>query len=183
MRKLSKIPVHLEKYRSGYIIEHSKFIHPSWCLKEDIDRVTVIDDVNWTIEGLWDSIGSRRIILLKNEQGSYAVEESKVVAQGMGYSFMRNLVTGKEHTTLIFNNSATTSKLKKVELEIPKADDEQKEDLQTDDSPVTDDENTSGVWDKVDEQHESEDGEEIVEKEESYIDPLVKALQDEISDE
>jgi len=146
-------------------MDHSKFIHASWCLKEDIDKKTVIDGVEFTIVGLWDLAGIRRNILLRTERGSYAFEDSKIVSQGMGFFNMRNLVTGKEHPNWVFGGKQVATIIEES----------------TDDSNEDTTENVdSGVWSKFDNESlpEDEDIEEEVE-----IDPLVKALQQDISDE
>jgi hypothetical protein len=154
-----------KKFRDQFLMDHSKFIHASWCLKEDIDKKTTIDGVEFTIVGLWDVAGIRRNILLRTERGSYAFEDSKIVSQGMGFFNMRNLVTGKEHPNWVFGGKQVATILESTE---DTSKEESTEDI------------ASGVWSKIDNESlpEDEDTDEVEE-----IDPLVKALQQDISDE
>ena len=154
-----------KKFRDQFLMDHSKFIHASWCLKEDIDKKTVIDGVEFTIVGLWDLAGIRRNILLRTERGSYAFEDSKIVSQGMGFFNMRNLVTGKEHPNWVFGGKQVATIIE-----------DSTEDSNEDNTENVD----SGVWSKFDNESLPED-EDI--QEEVEIDPLVKALQQDISDE
>ena len=184
-----------DKYRKAYISDHSKFIHSSWLLKEDLGKVSVIDDVSWTIIGLWDLIGFRRQILLRSDRGFYAIEDSKIVSQGMGIRNMRNFVTGEEHEDWIFQGN--TGSLDSVDLkdeEILQDDDGKvldthedhlsEEDLDFDDqtdykTPQDDEE----VWGTHEDHSSEEDPDFNSQPDEDDIDPLVKALQKEISDD
>ena len=159
------------KFRQHYISDHSKFIHGSWLLKEDLDRVSVIDGENWRIAGLWDLILFRREILLRNERGQYAIEDSRIVSEGLGHYKMRNRIPGEEDNWTRDNN---------LNL-VPLGEVQTTETSQTETSEE-DIEETSGVWDKLD--HEmAKDEETFSEDDEDLVDPLVKALRSAISDE
>jgi hypothetical protein len=142
----------LKRFRYEYTNQHSKFIHASWLIKEDLDREVEMYGVKYTIFGLWDMSSGKYTILLKNmEGGAYLIANSKDVANALGYVRMRNLVTGKEYTSdlvpskgLVFSGPP----------------------------PVT----------VIDEDIEDEDTDEDTD-DEDYIDPLVKALQDDITDD
>jgi hypothetical protein len=153
-----------KKFRDMFLMDHSKFIHASWCLKEDIDKKTTIDGTEFTIVGLWELAGIRRLILLKTLNGSYAFEDSKIVSEGMGFFNMRNLVTGKEHANWVFGGKQVPTVLEEVKEEVKE-----------------DEDSASGVWEKYDKEVIPDD-EDAVEDDED-IDPLVKALRDDISDE
>lgn len=152
------------KFRMSFLNDHSKFIHSSWLLKEDIDKKSTINGVEWTIVGLWDLTGTRRLILLRSDKGAYAFEDSKIVSEGMGFFNMRNQVTGEEHKNWSYGRVNLTLLAEE----------------KTDDS--NDQEESSGVWTRLDKEAVLEDEENIVDDEED-IDPLVKALQDDLSDE
>ncbi len=154
-----------KKFRLSFLNDHSKFIHSSWLLKEDIDKKSTINGVEWTIVGLWDLAGTRRLILLRSDKGAYAFEDSKIVSEGMGFFNMRNQVTGEEHKNWHYGKSTNLTLL--VEEN-------------TDDSAGQ--EETSGVWTSRDNEAVLEDEENLV-VEEDDIDPLVKALQSDLSDE
>jgi hypothetical protein len=158
MKLLSLSPSSEEKFRKEYLNDHSKFIHTSWLLKEDLGKTSVINGVNWTIVGLWDIEGIRRQILLRSENGTYAFEDSKIVCQGMGIYNMRNLVTGQEHKDWVF----TSKNLTPMDIS---SDENESEEIEE-----------SGVWTRIDDETSNEDEDEIV-------DPLVKALQEDITDE
>lgn len=156
-----------EKFKKDYINDHSKFIHTSWLLLEDLGKETNLDGATWTIVGLWDIDGLRRQILLKSKDtGHYAFEDSKTVARGMGIYNMRNLVTGEEHKGWVFSNIGTLSPLDSEDTDNT--------------NPDFDDIAESGVWDRFDQESstESED-----EEEEENSDPLVKALREDITSE
>jgi hypothetical protein len=84
--------------RKDYIREHSKFIHSSWCILEDLDKKVEMYGKTYRIAGLWDVIGFKKQILLAAENGTYAHVDSQEVANALGYTKFRNLVTGKEIT-------------------------------------------------------------------------------------
>jgi hypothetical protein len=67
---------------------------------------------------------------------SYALEESKAVAQAMGYSNMRNLITGEEHS---WNLEEKKGKLILIEKE--------------------EEEDMPNVWEKVDAEDDDEEEE------------------------
>jgi len=140
----------LPKFRKDYLNQHSKFIHSSYCLKEDIDRELEINDIQYRIFGLWAVVGGNYTIMLQPIHGGpFYLADSKEVAGAMGYTRYRNLVTGVEHTWDYANKGVTYKLTTK-----PVADVEDDEDI-------------------VDE-HDEDDNE---------IDPLVKALQDELIDD
>lgn len=151
-----------KKFREHFLMDHSKFIHASWCLKEDIDKKTIIDGTEFTIVGLWDLAGIRRLILLRTASGSYAFEDSKIVSEGMGFFNMRNLVTGKEHPKWIFGGKQVATVLEETKVE-----------------EKDDEDNASGVWTRIDKETLPDDEDAIEEDED--IDPLVQALREDIS--
>lgn len=157
MQYLNISPQLENKVRERFVIDHSKFIHSSWLILSDLGKTSVINDETWTIIGLWDIAGTRRLIVIKSEAGRYAMVDSKVVANGMGIFNLRNLVTGEELKTTTFGKSLK---------QLPEGFSESNEK-----------EESSGVW-RDDENHEEEETDE-----EEYVDPLVKALRDSISDE
>lgn len=145
----------LPRFRTDYLNQHSKFIHSSWLLKEDIDREVEMEGRKFTIFGLWEVHNGRYTILLKPvDGGSYLIADSKQVAIGLGYSRMRNLVTGVEYASDTFS-----SKGKFFVEERP-----------VEEKPSDKDEDIDNEWEEVDE-------------EEDFIDPLVKALQDDLIDD
>jgi hypothetical protein len=90
----------LPRYRKEYLNQHSKFIHASWLLKEDIDREVTLNDIKYTIFGVWDVVNANYTIMLKPvNPGPFYLADSKEVAHALGYSRMRNAVTGIEHAT------------------------------------------------------------------------------------
>ena len=152
-----------KKFRDMFLMDHSKFIHASWLLKEDIDKKSVIDGTEFTIVGLWELAGTRRLILLKSSTGSYAFEDSKIVYEGMGFFNMRNLVTGKEHPNWVFGGKQVATIMEETKVEESKDDEE----------------NTSGVWTQFDKENLPDDEDAIDDEED--IDPLVQALREDIS--
>lgn len=152
-----------KKFRDMFLMDHSKFIHASWLLKEDIDKKSVIDGTEFTIVGLWELAGTRRLILLKSSTGSYAFEDSKKVSEGMGFFNMRNLVTGKEHPNWVFGGKQVATIMEETKVEESKDDEE----------------NTSGVWTQFDKENLPDDEDAIDDEED--IDPLVQALREDIS--
>ena len=166
MRYIGISSVSEPKFRQHYISDHSKFIHASWLLKEDLDRVSVINGENWRIAGLWDLILFRREILLRNEQGQYAVEDSRIVSEGLGHYRMRSRITGEENDWTLNSNSNLVP-VKESQLESAQPDEP---------------EETSGVWDQRDREM-ADDEEKFSEDDEDFVDPLVKALRTAISDD
>jgi hypothetical protein len=140
----------LPRFRKEFLNQHSKFIHASWCLKEDIDRELVLNDVKYVIFGLWDVVGGRYNILLKPvEGGPYFIADSKMVANALGYTRMRNAVTGVEHKFDLIGKKYIVTPAVTALIEDEESEEEYNED-------------------------EDEDG---------FVDPLVKALEDDITDD
>jgi hypothetical protein len=137
------------RMRQEFINQHSKLIHPSWLIKEDLDKEVTIDDRQYTIHGLWDVVGIRHIILLDPvEGGAFLITDSRRVANALGYTRMRNLVTGVEHS---WSFSGKKSLI--------------------------------GIPDKVEATVESPDEYSDDDKDTEYVDPLVQALLDDITDD
>jgi len=154
---LSKDSPSLPRLRKDYLNHHSKFIHSSWLLKKDIDREVEMEDRTYTVFGLWEVQNGRYNIMLKPvEGGAFLLADSKQVAHAMGYSRMRNLVTGVEHN---------------FDYEWDK--DYVYQGTSKNEEKNEDNNNTSDDWE------EHTDGEE----DNDMIDPLVKALQDDLIDE
>lgn len=152
----------LKRFRYEYTNQHSKFIHASWLIKEDIDREVEMYGVKYTIFGLWDMSASKYTILLKPVNGgAYLIANSKDVSNALGYVRMRNLVTGVEYATDLqptkgLTYAGTTTVIVEEDVTVKNEDDI------TDEDENTEDENT---------------------EDEDYIDPLVKALQEDIMDD
>jgi hypothetical protein len=151
--------VGMSKYRDDFSSQLSKFIHCSWIIKEDLDREVTVNGVDYTIWGLYDIHHSRYHILLKPVgTGAFLIEDSKVVAHALGYSRMRNLVTGVERQFDFWRKG-------KVLLET-------KGDSKLDSNTDHDSEgdvDTAGEW--------------VSSKKEEYVDPLIKAMQDDLIDD
>ncbi|NBO22355.1 hypothetical protein EBU94_03305 [bacterium] len=77
---------------------HRRFIHSSWLIESDLNREVTINGIDYTVFGMWDNDNPEVIIMLQpiDGKGPFLLEDSKVVAQNLGYTKMRNLVTGKE---------------------------------------------------------------------------------------
>jgi len=145
----------LPRFRNDYLNQHSKFIHASWLLKEDIDREVEMEGRMYTIFGLWEVHNGRYTILLKPiDGGAYLIADSKQVAIGLGYSRMRNLVTGVEYASDTFSSKGK---------------------FFVEERPV--EEKTSNSDEDLDNEWEEDSDEE------DFIDPLVKALQDDLIDD
>lgn len=165
----------LDKLRNDYIREHSKFIHSSYLLLEDLDKEVVIKGKKFTIAGLWDVIGYRKIILVRAENGNHAHLDSKEVAAALGFTTFRNFVTGEPITYDIAAQNTYDSMMKKIKIEAEEAvpmvaivesdEDETTETTEEDDVLVLD----------RDDEYVPED-EDTVEDED--VDPLVKALRE-----
>jgi hypothetical protein len=134
MKKIILSPALEEKFKEAFLKEHSKFIHGSWLIKSDLGKSVTIEGCEWTVVGLWN-MGNRKQVLLKSVD-SYALEESKAVAQAMGYSNMRNLITGEEHS---WNLEEKKGKLILIEKE--------------------EEEDMPNVWEKVDAEDDDEEEE------------------------
>jgi hypothetical protein len=152
---LSETTIGLERFRKSYRTYHSRFIHSSWLLLEDLDRKVTLNGTEYTVFGMWDSFGSQYDIMLKPvEGGAFYLSTSKEIAHAMGYSRMRNLVTGEEHKWDVKGKKSLTY------IPVEESIIEEK---------TSEDEDES--W-----EDESEDSED-------FVDPLVKALQDDITDD
>jgi hypothetical protein len=161
-RYISLSNTSIQKFKKLYLSQHSKFIHSSWLLKEDLGRTVEMNEIEYTIAGLWDLVNARYIILLKPVNGGACyIADSKEVAHALGYSKMRNLVSGEEHKF----SYVTKKNLTYIGESEPVSERE-----------VDVDDDMAGDWEKYNE----EDSEET---EAEYIDPLVKALQDDITDD
>jgi hypothetical protein len=124
----------MQKYIDGFTNQHSKFIHSSWLLKSDHNREVTIDDKVYTIYGLWDVIGTRYMIMLRPvEKGPFRIEDSKVVSSALGYTRMRNQVTGEEHKWDFAKRKdwtylgAPASKVTEKQIEDPETENENEE--------------------------------------------------------
>lgn len=149
----------LNRFRRNFRSYHSRFIHSSWLLLEDLDRKVTLNETEYTVFGLYDSYGSEYDIMLKPVKGgAFYFATSKEVAHAMGYSRMRNLVTGVEHTWEIKDKSNHLTALSTP-------DSDEKTFTANEES---DNEDSDNEW--------SEDSE-------NFVDPLVKALQDDLIDE
>lgn len=168
--KYTKFPKNafgMEKYINQYRNHHSKFIHNSWLLLEDLGREVTIEGKNYTIWGMWENDGRRCTIMLDPVDGGYLrLEDSRNVANALGYRRMRNAVTGEEHnwdfpkrgwTALDYINSKDQKTMQLEKLE------EKNSDL---------DDESEGEWPEYKEDEDSD-----------YVDPLIKALQDDITDD
>lgn len=156
---ISADAVGMSKYRDDFSSQLSKFIHCSWIIKEDLDREVTIKGVDYTIWGLYDIHHSRYHILLKPVgTGAFLIEDSKTVAHALGYSRMRNLVTGVERQFDFFRKGKVSLETKgDVKLD-NKADHDQNEDV-----------DTAEGWGSS--------------KNKEYVDPLIKAMQDDLIDD
>jgi hypothetical protein len=77
---------------------HRRFIHSSWLMESDLNREVTVDGVDYTIFGMWDNDNSEVVIMLQpiDGKGPFCLVDSKIVAQNLGYTKMRNLVTGEQ---------------------------------------------------------------------------------------
>jgi hypothetical protein len=159
---MSPNAIGIEKYVRRYMDQHSKFVHSSWLLKEDWGREVTLPDRDgsdqvYSIYGMWSMDGSKVKVMLKRiDGGPFLIEESKIIANAMGYNRMRNAVTGLEYTWDYVPNSSM--------WKYTDADDDARPAVtfRDDDAYVTDDED---------------------DRESAYVDPLVKAMQDAITDD
>ena len=93
---LSPTMAGIESYIKIYKNYHSRWIHTSWLLLEDLNRPVTYEDVDYTIFGMWDNENSEVIIMLKPvTRGAFRLLNSKKVAIALGYNRMRNLLTGE----------------------------------------------------------------------------------------
>jgi hypothetical protein len=162
---MSPNAIGIDKYTKRYRDHHSKFIHSSWLLLEDLGRTVTLPDMHgsdttYEIFGVWDADGSRVKIMLKDVNGGpFLIEESKIVSQALGYTRMRNAVNGEEHKWDYINQ--------KQHFQIMSKGSELLEDV----AELGEEEITDAFGDSFNED------------EEEYVDPLVKALQDELTDD
>jgi len=93
---LSPTTAGIESYIKIYKNYHSRWIHTSWLLLEDLNRPVTYKDIDYTIFGMWDNEDSEVIIMLKPvTRGAFRLLNSKQVAIALGYNRMRNLLTGE----------------------------------------------------------------------------------------
>jgi len=122
---------------------------------EDFDRKVTLNGIEYTIFGMYDSFSSQYDIMLKPVKGgAFYLATSKEVAHALGYSRMRNLITGEEHKWDMRGKRGPLTVLPPSEIE---------------DNSANEDEDT--------------EEDEYTEETEEFIDPLVKALQDDITDD
>jgi hypothetical protein len=157
---LEKSTLSLSKFRNSFINHHSKFIHSSWLILEDLDKEVTINDIAYTIFGMWDTYGSPYDIMLKPVNGGLMyLASSNEISRAMGYKRMRNLVTGIEHT---WDMEGSHDSLSVVPLIKPVVN-------------SVDNEDADGEWNNPNDSP--------AEESEDFVDPLVKALQDDITDD
>lgn len=167
--------VTLSKYsearlRQDYINQHARFIHSSWLLLEDLDKEVEMYGRKYRICGLWDTQGYRKIILLNNlENGTYAHVDSKEVANALGFTKFRNLVTGKEITYDLAAEAKVREWLNKSKISETPVIEETDED-----ETIIDKEDELDEAIVLDRDNEYVDDEEETDEEE--LDPLVRAL-------
>jgi hypothetical protein len=171
--------------------EHAKFIHSSYVIAEDLGKKVTINELDYTIVGLWDIIGFKRNILVKEvgKETSYAFADSKVIAEALGFTNYRNLVTGvqvpydmaaefrikkSQHKSMLIAQEALevqealdkeNAKAKIADELFESIDDESDEDFLVDEDDKEDDKDLFEEDLEVNPEDEDED-----------IDPLVKAL-------
>jgi len=181
MKHISLQPQSAETCRKLYVREHAKFIHSSYTITEDLGKTVKIDEFNYTIAGIWDIIGFKKNILLKEvgKETSYAYADSKIVAEALGFTNYRNLVTG-EQVPYDMAAEYRIKKANKFKLEALEAlediepvvvDEFESIDDEDEDGIVTEDEDTIVEDDSLDDDLETNP-----EDEDEDIDPLVKAL-------
>lgn len=158
-----------QRLRKDYINQHSRFIHSSWLLLEDLDKEVELYGRNYRIAGQWDTAGSKKIILLQNtENNTYAYTDSQEVANALGFTKFRNLVTGKEITYDLAAEAKVKEWLNKQKIgETPV--EQPDEEI---DEVITKDEDLDEVILERDNEYVDED-----EESEEELDPLVRALQ------
>ena len=182
MKHISLQPQSAETCRKLYVREHAKFIHSSYTIAEDLGKKVTINDFDYTIVGIWDIVGHKKNILLKEvgKETSYAYADSKIVAEALGFTNYRNLVTGVQ---VPYDMAAEyrIKKANKFKLEALEAL-EDIEPVVVDEFESIDDEDDEGIITEDDEDTIIEDDsfddglEENPEDEDEEIDPLVKAL-------
>lgn len=161
MRYVSLTAHSLDKLRNDYIKEHSKFIHSSYLLLEDLDKVVEIKGKNFRIAGLWDIIGYRKIILMQAENGSHCYLDSKEIAAALGFTTFRNFVTGKPITYDIAAQKSYDQMMNKIKIE-----NEAAPTAEIDDDRIVEDEVIEESIDEIDAPIMDRDNEYVPENEE-----------------
>jgi hypothetical protein len=182
MKHISLQPQSAETCRKLYVREHAKFIHSSYTIAEDLGKTVKINEFDYTIVGIWDIVGHKKNILLKEvgKETSYAYADSKIVAEALGFTNYRNLVTGVQ---VPYDMAAEfrIKKANKFKLEALEAlediepvviDEFESIDDEVDEDEVIIDEDDA----IIDDDSFEDDLEENPEDEDEDIDPLVKAL-------
>jgi hypothetical protein len=182
MKHISLQPQSAETCRKLYVREHAKFIHSSYTIAEDLGKTVKINEFDYTIVGIWDIVGHKKNILLKEvgKETSYAYADSKIVAEALGFTNYRNLVTGVQ---VPYDMAAEfrIKKANKFKLEALEAlediepvviDEFESIDDEVDEDEVIIDEDNA----IIDDDSFEDDLEENPEDEDEDIDPLVKAL-------
>jgi hypothetical protein len=182
MKHISLQPQSAETCRKLYVREHAKFIHSSYTIAEDLGKTVKINEFDYTIVGIWDIVGHKKNILLKEvgKETSYAYADSKIVAEALGFTNYRNLVTGVQ---VPYDMAAEfrIKKANKFKLEALEAlediepvviDEFESIDDEVDEDDVIIDEDDA----IIDDDSFEDDLEENPEDEDEDIDPLVKAL-------
>jgi hypothetical protein len=92
------LAIGMDRYVKIYRNYHRRFIHSSWLTDSDLNREVTVDGVDYTIFGMWDNENNEVVIMLQpvDGKGPFRLCDSKVVAQNLGYTKMRNLVTGEQ---------------------------------------------------------------------------------------
>jgi hypothetical protein len=87
----------VQKMIDAYLNEHSKCVHGSYLVLNDLGESFSIKKEKYVIIGLWNITGKTRNILVRNLQTQkYYFEDSKIIAEALGYNNLRNLVTNTE---------------------------------------------------------------------------------------
>jgi hypothetical protein len=181
MKHISLQPQSAETCRKLYVREHAKFIHSSYTIAEDLGKKVTINDFDYTIVGIWDIVGHKKNILLKEvgKETSYAYADSKIVAEALGFTNYRNLVTGVQ----VPYDMAAEYRIKKAnkfklealealeDIEPVVVDEFESIDDEDEEVIVTDDDNTT-----IDDDSYEDDLEKNPEDDDEEVDPLVKAL-------
>lgn len=181
MKHISLQPQSAETCRKLYVREHAKFIHSSYTVSEDLGKTVTIEDFDYTIAGIWDIVGFKKNILLKEvgKETSYAYADSKIVAEALGFTNYRNLVTGVQ----VNYDMAAEFRIKKAnkfklealealeDIEPVVVDEFESIDDEIDEDVIVEDEDTI-----VEDESYEDDLDENPEDEDEDIDPLVKAL-------
>lgn len=93
---LSPTMAGIKRYITIYKNYHSRWVHSSWLMLEDLNRPVTYEDIDYTIFGMWDNDNAEVTIMLKPvTRGAFRLIKSKKVAIALGYNRMRNLSTGE----------------------------------------------------------------------------------------